>query len=305
MSFKHKIIGSLYGILSLIILLTTTTLGFLPIFLMGLLKFFPNQSWKIYCTKKIDTIVTLWCAINNAYIKLSNPTHFQITGLNQFHLDQWHLVVANHQSWLDIVILQNLFNQKIPVLKFFIKDQLKWVPLLGFSWWAMGCPFMKRYSQAYLLKNPHKKGKDLKATKKSLQLLKKTPSTLMSFIEGTRFTDGKKLTQNSPYQHLLKPKAGGIGFVISTLHEQISHLIDVTITYPDQHQSLWGFLCHRLDLIKIHIRKLPIPEKFLTTTLIKNNMTQFEFREWINQQWYEKDKLIASMRDSLTMKTES
>jgi 1-acyl-sn-glycerol-3-phosphate acyltransferase len=297
MKSKNKITGFLFGVLSLLILMVTITLGFLPILLMGLLKLYPNQNWKIYCTKKIDQIATLWCAINNAYLRQCNPTVIETTGLDEFNLNQWYLVIANHQSWLDIVILQNLFNQKIPVLKFFIKDQLKWVPLLGFAWWAMGCPFMKRYSKEYLIKNPHKKGNDLKATKKSLQLLKKSPSTLMSFVEGTRFTLSKKNQQNSPYQHLLRPKSGGIGFAISVLNHQVTHLIDVSIIYPNQNNSLWSFLCHRMSSIKVHIRQLPIPEPFLNAKVIKDKTTHEAFREWMNQQWLEKDKLITSMKN--------
>jgi 1-acyl-sn-glycerol-3-phosphate acyltransferase len=296
MSTSKKFIGTFYGNLALLILVLTTILGSIPILVLGLLKLLPNQNLKVYCTKIVDKIATVWVEINKIYIDKSNPTHMEITGASDFNAEDWYLVVANHQSWLDIVILQQLLNRKIPVLKFFIKDQLKWIPFLGFSWWAMGCPFMKRYTPAYLAKNPHKKGKDLQATQKALKLFQQTPVSLMSFVEGTRFTPQKKLDQQSPYQHLLKPKAGGIGFVISAMNKRITKLIDITITYPKQESTLWDFLCHRIDTIKINIRQIPIPQEFLTTSLAEDDKIQSEFRQWLNQKWLEKDALITTMK---------
>ena len=296
MGRKKNVSGKFYAGLALLVLLITTTLGSIPILIIGLLKLVPNQRWKINCTKAVDKIATIWSDINNFYLDKAHPAHWEITGMDDFNPQNWYLVVANHQSWLDIVVLQRLFNRKIPILKFFIKDQLKWVPFLGFSWWAMGCPFMKRYSPAYLAKNPHKQGKDLEATQKALKLFKHTPSTLMSFVEGTRYTPQKQRQQHSPYQHLLKPKAGGVGFVIGAMDQKITQLVDVTIVYPHQENSLWDFLCHRIDTIKLHIRQIPIPKKFLNASLLTNDKTQSEFREWLNQQWSEKDELITLMK---------
>lgn len=296
MHISKKFTGKLYATGALLVLLFTTALGSIPILFLGLAKLLPNPRLKIFCTNMVDKIATIWTDINNVYLDKSNPAQLEITGAQNFNPDDWYLVVANHQSWLDIVILQRLFNRKIPVLKFFIKDQLKWVPFLGFSWWAMGCPFMKRYSPAYLAKNPHKKGKDLQATQKALTVFKQTPASLMSFVEGTRYTSQKKLAQNSPYQHLLKPKAGGISFVISAMNKQINQLLDVTITYSEQENSLWDFLCHRIHSIQVNIRQIPIPKQFLTTSLIDNDKIQSEFREWLNEKWLEKDRLINEMK---------
>ena len=290
--------GKLNAVIALSLLTTTTLIGSIPVLVIGLLKLIPNRRSRLYCTTLVDKIATAWIHANNLYIDRSQPTVLDVSGITDFDPKNWYLVVANHQSWLDIVILQRVFNRKIPVLKFFIKDQLKWVPFLGFSWWAMGCPFMKRYSQAYLKKHPHKKGKDTEATKKALKLFVETPSTVMSFIEGTRYTPEKKQIQQSPYQHLLKPKAGGVSFVIGAMNKQINQLLDVTILYPDRQNSLWEFLCHRIDSIKIIVRQIPIPEQFLNPSLPEEDITQSEFRQWLNQQWLEKDEIIANMKNN-------
>ncbi|HFD2310667.1 TPA: acyltransferase, partial [Legionella pneumophila] len=242
-------------------------------------------------------IATFWCGINNLYVAKAQKIHWEISGLNNLTPKDWYLVVANHQSWLDIVILQRLFNRKIPVLKFFIKDQLKWIPLLGFSWWAMGCPFMKRYSKEYLAKNPHKQGKDIISTRKAIETFKRTPASIMNFVEGTRFTKVKKEQQQSPYNYLLKPKAGGISFIINSMGQQIKSLIDVTIVYAEKNHSLWDFLCKRVKKIKVIIRQLPIPAQFTSANLINDFQAQNAFKEWLNEQWAIKDNLIASLQE--------
>lgn len=286
------------GVLALLFLIASTTLFFVPVLFLGLFKLFPNKKWRIITTRWIDTIIYGWCAANNRYIdQYQRGVHIQVEGLEGQSLSpkEWYLVVANHQSWLDIVLLQRLFHRHIPILKFFIKDQLKWVPLLGFSWWAMGSPFMKRYSKQYLQKNPHKKGEDLKATQKALELFKESPSSIMNFIEGTRFTSAKQAHQQSPYNHLLKPKAGGIAFVISAMSEKIHHILDVTIVYSDKKHSLWDFLCQRIQSIHATVRVLPIPNQFISKSLSEDETLQQEFRHWLNGLWDEKDKLIGQI----------
>ncbi|STX28656.1 putative acyltransferase [Legionella beliardensis] len=285
-----------HGVLSILVLITSTIIFFIPILIMGLLKLFPNLRFRIFCTKLIDTITTYWSSTNNWYIRLTKKVRWEVNGLDNLSDDNWYLVVANHQSWLDIVVLQYVLNRKIPVLKFFIKDQLKWVPLLGFAWWAMGCPFMKRYSKEYLTKNPHKRGKDLESTNKAMTLFKNTPSAVMNFIEGTRFTAEKKTNQKSPYHFLLKPKAGGISFVIAALENRVKSITDLTIVYSSKKPTLWNFLCHRIDTIYVKLRQIPIPAKFFDQSLIHNEHKQLEFRNWLNEQWEEKDKLIKGLQ---------
>ena len=124
--------------------------------------------------------------------------------------DGWYLVIANHQTWVDIVILQAVFNRRIPFLKFFIKQELIWFPLLGIAWWAMDMPFMKRFSPSYLAKNPHMKGKDRETTRRACEKFRDTPTSVLNFIEGTRFSENKRVDRKSPYNHLLQPRAGGL-----------------------------------------------------------------------------------------------
>ena len=290
----------IYGALALIALSVNTFLCFIPIVLIGLTKLVPNQQWRIYCSRGIDQLSVFWSKMNSAVVNRFYTTEWIITGDTQFDPKQWYLVMTNHQSALDILVAQHVFHQKIPPLKFFIKDELKWVPIFGLLWWMAGFPFMKRYSKEYLQKNPHKKGSDIQTTNKALKLFKQTPSSLISFVEGTRYTLQKKQNQQSPYQHLLKPKAGGIHQVICTMGKQLQSLIDVTIVYPNPRQSLWDFLCRRVDSIIIDVRTLPIPNEFRSSAnSFEDNDTQNAFRTWLNEQWAVKDALIKRISNKL------
>lgn len=295
-----KIIESLFALLAIATLIISTIFFFIPILLVGLVKLIPSTSIKARCARLADKIVAGWSSVNNGIINSTKMTQWEFRGLTQFKRKEWYLLVANHQSWLDIVVLQRLFNRRIPMLKFFVKQQLIWVPLLGFAWWAMGLPFMKRYSSAYLKKNPHKKGKDLETTYKALTLFRKTPVTITNFIEGTRFTNEKHQSQNSPYKHLLRPKAGGIGFVLSSMGNQIHCILDVTIAYPKGQASLWDFLCRRLSAIKVHVREIEIPSAFLHSSLPNNPELQAAFRDWLNDRWLEKDAILADLKMNFT-----
>ncbi|MBA3536241.1 MAG: acyltransferase [Tatlockia sp.] len=286
----------IHGLTAVVLLTLTTIICFIPIFFVGFLKLIPNVRWQSLCTKWADVIASFWSSFNNFYISKTQRTKWEVSGIDNLTRKNWYLIVANHQSWLDIVVLQRLLNRKIPTMKFFIKDQLKWVPFLGFAWWTMGCPFMKRYSKEYLAKNPQKHGKDLESTQKAVRLFKNSPVSIMNFIEGTRYNHDKSQQQNSPYRHLLKPKAGGISFVISAMGKQFNSLLDVTIIYSDKQHSLWDFLCKRVRTIKVHVRELPIPAQFINSSLIDNDKTQSEFRTWLNNYWLEKDNFISSLK---------
>jgi len=288
--------GHILAICSTALLITTCFLAFIPILFIGIFKLFPNKKWQDLCTALIEQISIVWCDFNNFYVDRILKVRTEISGMENFNKKEWYLVIANHQSWVDIVILHKLLNRKIPVLKFFVKDQLKWIPFLGFSWWAMGCPFMKRYSKEYIAKNPHKKGKDLLSTQKAMEAFKRMPSSIMNFVEGTRFTDLKKDFQNSPYNHLLKPKAGGISFIMSSMGQQIKSILDVTIIYPEKKHSLWDFMSKRVKSVKINVRQLPIPPHFTSMKALTDSKTQAEFKDWLNSQWRDKDNLIAELK---------
>jgi 1-acyl-sn-glycerol-3-phosphate acyltransferase len=145
----------------------------------------------------------------------------------------WYLVNCNHQSWADILVLQHLLTRRIPLLKFFLKQQLVWVPVMGLAWWALDFPFMRRHSDDVLKAHPELRAKDQESTRLACEKFALIPTSVMNFCEGTRFTLAKHQRQQSPYRHLLRPKAGGIALALNVMGDKFRAILDVTIVYPD------------------------------------------------------------------------
>lgn len=288
-----KICPPALGIFTVILLALNTLLTFIPVLFVGVIKLIPNTQNKNRCNRILSSLCSYWIDFNAFFIQYTCNIKWDIKSDVNFDKNQWYLVISNHQSWLDIVVLQKMLHKKIPELKFFVKDQLKWVPVLGFTWWIFDHPFMKRYSKEYLIKNPQKKGLDLLATKKSCEKFKNMPVAIMNFIEGTRLTKEKHAKQSSPYQHLLKPKAGGAAYVLHSLGDKIHSLLDVTITYPEPDSSLWDYVCGRIKTIRIYTREIKIPKEFLAMNYFDDPETKVKFQHWLNEKWAEKDLICA------------
>ena len=294
----HALPGTVRGSLSLILYFLNTVFWCIPLFVLAAAKAaVPIEAWMRRCSRMLNAIAENWIWVNNQNQKLVGNTSWDIQGLENLDRSEWYLVLANHQSWVDIVVLQRVFHRKIPFLKFFIKKELLWFPILGQAWWAMDFPFVKRYTKTYLQKKPHLKGKDMEITRKACKKFKKIPISIMNFVEGTRFTDEKHRRQQSPYDHLLRPKAGGIAFVLGSMGEQIHRVLDVTIVYPDGLSSFWALLCGKIQKIKVRVRTLPVSPELLGDYA---NDSQFRVRlqQWLNDIWEEKNRYIEDTMTS-------
>jgi 1-acyl-sn-glycerol-3-phosphate acyltransferase len=172
---------------------------------------------------------------------------------------------------------------------------LIWVPVIGIAWWALDFPFMKRYSAAEIAKNPSLKGKDLETTRKACEKFKYTPVTVFNFLEGTRFTPAKHQLQQSPYQHLLKPKAGGAAFVLGAMGEQLHTMLNLTIYYPCDDRSFWHFLSGRVKKVVVRIEKQTIAPRFLSRDYLSDEQFRGEFQQWVSELWADKDRLLKGL----------
>jgi len=249
------------GILSIIIYTLNTIILTIPLILISLLKFIvPWRFFVVTMDRILIFIAMIWIEINSLNSKLFCKIDWDIRGLEKLEKKEWYLVVSNHQSWVDILALQTTLNRKIPMLKFFLKKELIWVPFLGLAWWALDFPFMKRYSREQIRKNPALRGKDLEITKKACEKFKKSPVSVMNFTEGTRFTPQKKKAQNNNFTNLLNPKAGGIAFVIGSMGDHLHKLIDVTIVYPEGIPTFWDYISGRVHKIIIDFEVIPMSE---------------------------------------------
>ena len=286
----------LKGILAVLLILINTLL-FLPLLLLVALAklVVPVQPFRKACTIVLNAIAWYWIGFNNTLMNLLHRVEWEVRGAEELSKENWYFVTCNHQSWADIPAIQYVLNSKIPLLKFFLKKQLIWVPLLGVAWWALDFPFMHRHTKEQIAKRPELKGKDIEATKAACEKFRYTPVTIFNFMEGTRFTPEKHQRQNSPYKHLLKPRAGGTAFVFGAMGEMIHTMLDVTIVYPGGRPGIWDYLCGRVRKIVIDIRTREVPERFLGMDYENNREVRVDFQRWVSEIWAEKDQRIETL----------
>ncbi|EKT4522916.1 acyltransferase [Pseudomonas putida] len=290
----------LTGILTTALLLLNTLVLIGPLMVFALLKLVLPGRGRDYASWAVMWIAETWSEIDKAIFALCIPTQWDIRGIEKLRQDTSYLCVSNHQSWVDIPALIESLNRRVPFFKFFLKKELIWVPLLGLAWWALDYPFMKRYSKAFLDKHPELKGKDLEITKAACELFKRQPVTVVNYLEGTRFSEAKRQAQQSPYQHLLKPKAGGVAFVLAALGEQLDALLDVTIVYPgDKAPGFWDLLNGSISRVIIDIRVRELDPALCAGDYENDPEFRQRVQAWVNQLWLDKDQRIAQLRTEM------
>ena len=287
----------LTGILTTLLLLLNTLVLIGPLLVFALLKLVLPGRGRDYASWAVMWIAETWSEIDKAIFALCIPTQWDIRGVEKLRQSTSYLCISNHQSWVDIPALIESLNRRVPFFKFFLKKELIWVPLLGLAWWGLDYPFMKRYSKAFLDKHPELKGKDLEITKAACELFKRQPVTVVNYLEGTRFTEAKRQAQQSPYRHLLKPKAGGVAFVLAALGEQLDALLDVTIVYPgDKAPGFWDLLNGSISRVIIDIRVRELDPALCAGDYENDAQFRQQVQAWVNQLWLEKDQRIEALR---------
>lgn len=250
-------------------------------------------------TAILNAIAENWISCNSGWMWLTQKMRWNIQTPPDLNRKGWYFVISNHQSWVDILVLQHVLNRRIPLLKFFLKQELIKVPVMGAAWWALDFPFMKRYSKAYLEKFPEKKGKDLETTRRACAKFSTMPTSVMNFLEGTRFSQHKHDEQQSPYQHLLKPRAGGMAFAINAMGDQFHSVLDVTVHYPDGVPTFWEFLQGKMQRCTVLVNEKPIPDALHHGNYETDAAYRESFQQWLHELWSEKDQQLQALEKAV------
>lgn len=258
----------------------------------------PGGKLRQTCSKIILFCSKRWIAVNNFMIDNIAGVKVEVRWTGNVSEEGQYLVIANHQSWTDILLLQKSFHNKAPFLRFFLKKQLIWLPFLGQAFWALDFPFMNRYSKDYLEKHPDKKGKDLESTIRSCHKFAKIPFSLINFPEGTRLTKEKHEKQKPVFSNLLKPKAGGTAFALESFEGNIRSLVDVNIFYPNGSPHIVKFMNGEIKKVVIELKERKIPEHFGKLSYLNDSEYRKEFQNWLNQIWLEKDQRLNELKST-------
>lgn len=255
----------------------------------------PSAVLKAKGTQLANKIMWLWATINSAILNVSNRIEWDIQGGDELKKDGWYLMISNHLSWTDIVVLCCVFKDRIPMPKFFLKQQLLYVPFIGMACWALDMPFMRRYSREYLIRHPEKRGQDLATTRRSCAKFKHTPTTVVNYVEGTRFTQDKQRKSKAGYQYLLQPKTGGIAYTLAAMGDQFESIIDVTLAYPDNTQKPFkDALMGRMTKIVVRTKVLPVDEQ-VRGDYFNDKPYKRQFQQWLGDVWQQKDELLQQV----------
>jgi 1-acyl-sn-glycerol-3-phosphate acyltransferase len=274
----------------------STLLHVLPLFAAALVKaLLPLAAARRACNRWLAAVAESWIGVNGRLIALFTRTRFVVAAPASLRRDGHYLVLANHQSWVDIPVLQKAFNRRIPLLRFFLKRELFWVPLLGLAWWALDFPFMRRYSREAIARRPELAGRDIEATRRACARFRTLPVAVMNFVEGTRFTAAKHAAQPSPYRHLLRPKAGGVAFVLDAMGAGLEAILDVTLVYPAGRPSFADLFAGRVPEVRVDVRERAIPRELAGGDYQNDAAFRRRFQDWMNALWAEKDATIERM----------
>ena len=279
-TIKGALAGASIG-LNVLVVFTTM----LPFALLKLAV--PAKPVRRFCDHALTALASKWVAFNDLIMATVARTRWDVAGLDNLNPRGWYLVSSNHQTWSDILVLQKVFRGRIPFLKFFLKAELIWVPVIGLAWWALDFPFMKRGKTG---------GRsDLETTRRACEKFKLIPTSVINFVEGTRYTPAKHARQKSPYRHLLKPKAGGMAVALVTMGEDFDALLDVTIAYPRGTPTFWDLLCGRMEEVVVRVEARPIPPQLVGGDLSRDPVFRTGVQEWIGEMWEKKDRQLDEL----------
>tara|TARA_B100001250_G_C19755972_1_gene770112 strand:- start:12 stop:887 length:876 start_codon:yes stop_codon:yes gene_type:complete len=285
------------GISALVFMTLNTAMVWSVLWFWVIQRVWTKGSSLVVLKERMDKIIWWWTGGNRWMIKKLDLISPNINWKSEEEASNrnWYLVISNHQSWTDIILLQSYLYGHLPPLKFFTKQQLIWVPGIGLAMYVLGFPYVKRVTKAQIRANPKLRNADRDNIKQACEGFKNHPTSILNFLEGTRRTPSKQNTQSSEFQHLLKPKIGGIEYVIKDMGDYLHKMIDVTIVYPDGTPSFWEFLTGQCKSVEFFVNHHDIPPEVLVDDDIERRSA---LASWIKGIWLSKDRLIADLLKS-------
>jgi 1-acyl-sn-glycerol-3-phosphate acyltransferase len=286
----------LRGALALALLVLNTLAWCALLFALALVKLLvPLRAVRRLLDPALNGLATAWIACNGAILRLTQRLRWDVAGTAALRRGDWYMVLCNHQSWADIFVLQQVLSRRVPLLKFFLKRQLFYVPVIGLAWWALDFPFMRRHGKAVLARRPELRLQDVAAAKRACERFALVPTSVMNFPEGTRFSPAKQGAQSAPYRHLLRPKAGALATSLQAMGNRFRSMLDVTIVYPDGVPGFWQFLCGLSPRVVVRVREHVIPADLCAGDYGEDRAFRVRFHRWLEDLWEAKDREIAAL----------
>ncbi|KAI9657756.1 MAG: hypothetical protein M1821_002932 [Bathelium mastoideum] len=265
---------------------------------------------------------SVWLGIQTIFTRL-NGAQITVSGTTPPRGES-AIIVSNHVEWVDFYMIQALALKAgmLGRCRWFAKQQLKWVPFLGWGLWAMRMPLVSRKwatdqremervfegvkkNSWPICMRPHPVSSEQEC--RSLKLL--NALGLISYSEATRYTKAKfddtvlwcKANDRPIPKHTLYPRTRGFIATVNQLR-QTSHVravYDVTIAYARGNSfmstpNFWQTVSiSRLqDTWRFHVHL----ERY---SLVDLPRTDDELAKWLETRWIEKGERLEGLRDAL------
>ena len=171
------------------------------------------------------------------------------------------LIISNHQSMADVLLLMCVAHRcgRLPDMKWFVKDSVKYVPGPGWGMYFLDCLFVTRNWARDQVRIQRMFSKYLEH---------RIPVFIVSFLEGTRRTEAKTRSSQAfaersglyvPQQTLL-PRTKGFVATLGALREHLDAVYDVTIAYPERVPSLLDCFACRVVCVEVRVERHSLSE---------------------------------------------
>ena len=278
---------TLRGVVSFAVLFCCTLLSCTLLYILAVVQLLcPVPRWRRQLRGAKDGAITVWVYLNERFCQWFRWIRIESNLPNTLaSRKDWWVIVSNHQSWADIVILQTVFRQLAPPIKFFTKRELIWIPFVGFGLWLLRFPYVRRDSREKGQSRQLLRLKNHQELQRAATQFHERPISLLLFLEGTRITPKKHASQLSTYKNLLRPKVGGLAFSLEALGTDVDRIVNVTINYDGTVPGFWQFLCGRCSQVAVHVETVPVTDNFVRN--LKSEVLQI---------WEEKDRILTTLR---------
>jgi 1-acyl-sn-glycerol-3-phosphate acyltransferase len=270
----------LLSAISLLVVLLNLVFWIIPLLVLALLKLMAGQRSQALHTA-MAAIYRTAVRMNDLWLRKVLRIHWHRPVLD-LAPDEVCLVISNHRSWIDILLIQSLISRRGPIVKFLTKRELMYIPIIGQIIWAFEFPSLHRRA-ARGQNEAERRQVDAQRIVDACANIDQHPCAFLTFPEGTRFSENKHKASSSPYRTLLRPRGGGYALLCEALNTKAAKIVDVTIAAP-ANLNFWKFLSGSIRLIPMHVEVLNNP-----------NLTGDGAIGWLNDRWLIKDQTYTTM----------
>ena len=269
----------------------TLNSAFVSIVLLLIKLFWLLSGFRKFYDESTKFFYFIWIKVNEIILVDFLKIHVDFIGVDQLSPNKWYHIVSNHQSFMDILLIQIFCYRNNLNNKFFMKQSLLFFPFIGISCWGLDFVFIKRFSRKDIKDSPDKVSKLHNYIAEKCKSYMSTPCAVVNFVEGTRAN--KQKMQHSKYKKLLAPQPMGLSLMINAI-PVAEEVIDFSINYSILEPSFLKILYQQPSKTTCSYRVVAVPDG-LSGNYRSDKSFRKRFNSWLQQFWLEKDNILDNL----------